>query len=98
MLLDIFKPVTRVRSQDFFASAHVSNCFLIADGWEDRWVNSEHKSDLGKFTHTAGKFYHDAEDKGRKTLLIKKNVLVTLSDTYDLKNLNVFKVKEVGSS
>ena len=35
-----------------------------SDGWEDRWVNSEHKNDLGKFTHTAGKFYHDAEDKG----------------------------------
>lgn len=36
--------------------------------WEDRWVQSKHKSDLGKFVHTAGKFYGDAEaDKGIQT-------------------------------
>ncbi|RUS71970.1 hypothetical protein EGW08_020263 [Elysia chlorotica] len=36
--------------------------------WEDRWVQSEHKSDLGKFKLSAGKFYGDAEkDKGIQT-------------------------------
>jgi len=40
----------------------------FGDGWEDRWVQSKHKSDLGKFVHTAGKFYGDAEkDKGIQT-------------------------------
>ena len=38
---------------------------FISDSWEDRWVESKHKSDLGKFKLTAGKFYGDAEkDKG----------------------------------
>ncbi|WAR24492.1 CALR-like protein [Mya arenaria] len=37
----------------------------FGEGWEDRWVQSEHKSDLGKFVLSAGKFYGDAElDKG----------------------------------
>ncbi|GFR80454.1 calreticulin [Elysia marginata] len=38
------------------------------DSWEDRWVQSAHKSDLGKFKLSAGKFYGDAEkDKGIQT-------------------------------
>merc|ERR1712170_152384 len=37
-------------------------------GWESRWVQSEHKSDLGKFVVSAGKFYGDAEkDQGLQT-------------------------------
>lgn len=37
-------------------------------GWEDRWVQSTHKSDYGKFKWTAGNFYGDAEkDKGIQT-------------------------------
>jgi len=33
-----------------------------------KWINSEHKSDLGKFAWTAGKFYGDADkDKGLQT-------------------------------
>merc|ERR1711974_17954 len=38
------------------------------DSWSSRWVQSEHKSDLGKFELSAGNFYGDAEkDKGIKT-------------------------------
>ena len=34
--------------------------------WEERWVQSTHKSDYGKFKWTAGKFYGDEEkDKGQ---------------------------------
>ncbi|XP_060081050.1 calreticulin-like [Ylistrum balloti] len=41
--------------------------FTDAD-WADRWVDSKHKSDLGKFVLSAGSFYGDAEkDKGIKT-------------------------------
>ena len=37
-------------------------------GWESRWVQSEHSSDLGKFELSAGSFYGDADkDKGIKT-------------------------------
>jgi calreticulin len=40
----------------------------FADDWESRWVQSEHKSDYGKFELSHGKFYGDAEkDKGIKT-------------------------------
>ncbi len=38
--------------------------FADGDKWEDRWVYSEHKSDLGKFKLSSGKFYHDENDKG----------------------------------
>ena len=38
----------------------------FGDGWEDRWVTSEAKSDYGAFKVSAGKFYNDAEeDKGK---------------------------------
>jgi len=40
----------------------------FGDDYANRWVQSEHNSDLGKFEHTAGSFYGDAEkDKGIKT-------------------------------
>lgn len=36
------------------------------DDFTDRWVLSKSKSDYGKFTISAGKFYGDADlDKGR---------------------------------
>merc|ERR1711963_892950 len=38
------------------------------DSYTDRWVQSTHKDDLGKFELSAGSFYGDAEkDKGIKT-------------------------------
>jgi len=40
----------------------------FGSGWESRWVQSEHKSDYGKFVASPGKFYGDAErDTGLKT-------------------------------
>ncbi|XP_013397065.1 calreticulin-like [Lingula anatina] len=41
----------------------------FGDGWEKRWVESTHKgAEQGKFVHSAGKFYGDAElDKGIQT-------------------------------
>nr|KAF6479283.1 calreticulin [Molossus molossus] len=42
--------------------------FLDGDGWTDRWVESKHKSDFGKFVLSAGKFYGDLDkDKGLQT-------------------------------
>lgn len=36
------------------------------DGWTDRWIESKHKSDFGKFVLSSGKFYGDQEkDKGK---------------------------------
>uniref|UniRef100_A0A8C3XMZ0 Calreticulin n=1 Tax=Chelydra serpentina TaxID=8475 RepID=A0A8C3XMZ0_CHESE len=36
--------------------------------WQDRWMNSQYKSDYGKFRLTAGKFYGDVvRDKGLQT-------------------------------
>lgn len=41
-----------------------------ADGWTNRWVESKHKSDFGKFVLSAGKFYGDLEkDKGKSLRL-----------------------------
>jgi len=39
----------------------------FGDNWENDWVYSAHKNDLGKFTHTTGKFYGDSADKGIQT-------------------------------
>uniref|UniRef100_A0A8B9BYM5 Calreticulin n=1 Tax=Anser brachyrhynchus TaxID=132585 RepID=A0A8B9BYM5_9AVES len=41
---------------------------VAADAWTQRWVESKHKPDYGRFVLTAGKFYGDAEkDKGIQT-------------------------------
>ena len=46
----------------------IVSLFILLDSWSDRWVQSEHKDDLGKFELSAGGFYGDAEkDKGIKT-------------------------------
>merc|ERR1712178_352233 len=39
----------------------------FGDGWESRWVNSEHKDDFGAFKASAGKNYADENDKGVQT-------------------------------
>lgn len=42
--------------------------FLDGDGWTNRWIESKHKSDFGKFVLNAGKFYGDLDkDKGLQT-------------------------------
>ena len=42
--------------------------FLDGDAWTNRWVESKHKSDFGKFVLSSGKFYGDLEkDKGLQT-------------------------------
>lgn len=47
---------------------HLEERFADGEKWQDRWVQSEHKSDLGKFQLTSGKFYGDEElDKGLQT-------------------------------
>ena len=48
------------------------NSVMFADGWESRWVESTHKgSEQGKFKHSAGKFYNDADkDKGTYLFLL----------------------------
>lgn len=44
---------------------HHKMCFIVADGFKSRWVESKHKSDYGQWKLSAGKFYGDAElDKG----------------------------------
>jgi calreticulin len=54
-----------------FASATVHFQEEFNDGWENRWVYSkvdDAKGSAGKFVHTAGKYYNDAEkDKGIQT-------------------------------
>lgn len=36
------------------------------DGWTDRWIESKHKPDFGRFVLSSGKFYGDQEkDKGK---------------------------------
>eukprot|EP00730_Choanoeca_flexa_P003983 TRINITY_DN11556_c0_g2_i1.p1 TRINITY_DN11556_c0_g2~~TRINITY_DN11556_c0_g2_i1.p1 ORF type:complete len:387 (+),score=156.35 TRINITY_DN11556_c0_g2_i1:49-1209(+) len=50
------------------ASATVFFEEKFGEGWEDRWVQSEAKSDYGEFKVSAGKYYNDAEeDKGLQT-------------------------------
>jgi len=49
------------------ATTHLKETF--DEGWKERWVESTHKGDeAGKWEHSAGEFYNDAEaDKGIKT-------------------------------
>jgi len=50
------------------STVYLKEEFNDGDGYLSRWVSSTHKSDLGKFELSAGKFYGDAEkDKGIKT-------------------------------
>ncbi|XP_042200585.1 calreticulin [Callorhinchus milii] len=49
-------------------AVHFREEFSDGDVWQQRWVESKHKSDYGQFKLTAGKFYGDAEkDKGLQT-------------------------------
>ena len=62
-------------------------CVLLCSPaeWEERWVQSQHKSDYGEFAWTAGNFYGDAEkDKG---MCVRLHVCmsVTLSQCLYLK-------------
>jgi len=54
-----------------FVTANVWFHETFDDSWADRWVVSKHKEKegtAGEWTHTAGKFFNDAEkDKGLKT-------------------------------
>ena len=47
----------------------IQNNFVILDeSWTDRWIQSKHKSDYGKFELSSGKFFGDKErDQGLKT-------------------------------
>ena len=48
-------------------SVHVCVCafHVCVAEWEERWIQSTHKSDYGKFKWSAGKLYGDEEkDKG----------------------------------
>jgi calreticulin len=50
------------------ASAEVFFAEKFGEGWENRWVQSKAKGDLGKFVSSAGKYFNDAkEDAGIKT-------------------------------
>jgi len=44
----------------------------VLDNWKDEWIYSKHPGkEFGKFTHSAGSFYNDAElDKGKYLLFI----------------------------
>ncbi|XP_078285700.1 calreticulin-like [Rhinoraja longicauda] len=49
-------------------NVHFTEDFDDGDAWTQRWSESKHKTDYGKFKLTAGKFYGDAEkDKGLQT-------------------------------
>jgi len=50
------------------AAAHVYFKEEFGAGWENRWVQSKHKSDYGKFVASHGKFFGDAaRDTGLQT-------------------------------
>ena len=46
------------------------------DSYTSRWVESKHKSDMGPWKYTAGKWYGDAEkDKGKFTNDFQKSTI-----------------------
>ena len=68
----VFRTIEEKEKKKFGTVRCISLClFWSTDTWEDRWVSSTHKgAEQGKFKHSAGKFYGDAEkDKGEQMLL-----------------------------
>ena len=52
--------------------------FFLGDTYKDRWIESKHKSDYGKFVLTAGEFYGDEElDKGESSFLYLSSLAVS---------------------
>ena len=50
------------------STAALTCLFGPLDGWTERWIESKHKPDFGKFVLSSGKFYGDQEkDKGLQT-------------------------------
>lgn len=48
------------------STAALTCLFGPLDGWTERWIESKHKPDFGKFVLSSGKFYGDQEkDKGK---------------------------------
>lgn len=68
LLVDVFGRPRRADGGRGGVSAASLTCSSdTVDGWTDRWTESKHKSDFGKFVLSAGKFYGDQDkDKGKK--------------------------------
>lgn len=65
-------------------------CFVLADGYKSRWLESKHKSDYGQWKHSAGKFYGDAElDKGEGFIFVHLYFVLHLLDPV----ANIFTLK-----
>lgn len=48
------------------STAALTCLFGPLDGWTERWIESKHKPDFGKFVLSSGKFCGDQEkDKGK---------------------------------
>lgn len=46
-----------------------NKCSNFADSWSSSWLTSKHDDKVfGKFEQTVGKFFGDAEDKGKYSL------------------------------
>lgn len=53
---------------ELISTAALTCLFDPLDGWTERWIESKHKPDFGKFVLSSGKFYGDQEkDKGLQT-------------------------------
>lgn len=67
LLVDVFGRPRRADGGRGGISAVTLTCPSdTVDGWTDRWTESKHKSDFGKFVLSAGKFYGDQDkDKGK---------------------------------
>eukprot|EP00003_Mantamonas_plastica_P002094 TRINITY_DN1154_c0_g2_i1.p1 TRINITY_DN1154_c0_g2~~TRINITY_DN1154_c0_g2_i1.p1 ORF type:complete len:398 (+),score=168.37 TRINITY_DN1154_c0_g2_i1:112-1305(+) len=56
-------------------------------GWEDRWVQSTHKSDYGKWEVTAGKYFQDeVEDAGLQTSQDARNYAISADMNKEFSN------------
>lgn len=62
--------LAEVYLKEEFGKWHKSIFFIVFsdDSWPDRWVQSKHKDDYGKFISSSGKWHGDKErDQGIKT-------------------------------
>lgn len=77
---------------ELISTAALTCLFDPLDGWTERWIESKHKPDFGKFVLSSGKFYGDQEkDKGKNL-----GVGIQIQEDRVWVSLGVGEVKEGG--
>jgi len=65
--MKLFTATSLLCASSAIATTYFSEKFGDGDAWKERWIQSGHNSDYGKFDLTPGKYYADEKDVGLTT-------------------------------